>query len=165
MHCLLLVELWLINAGPAAVGLNPVPEASYFFGGDATMHFISIHSLQSVVWSHLRLINHSGLEAQMWCATEATMLRVKHVPLAVTPMLKLLVLTTLQIKDMEALMDNQAAWGALSRREQQEKEGVLRQESECACMLHAGKHVGQDSLGNFCLLVFVNLTNYRPMCA
>lgn len=34
-----------------------------------------------------------------------------------------------QIKNMEALMDNQAAWDALSRREQQEKEGVLRQES------------------------------------
>lgn len=85
--------------------------------------------------------------------------------LAVTPMLKLLVLTTLQIKNMEALMDNQAAWDALSRREQQEKEGVLRQESECACVLHACKHVGQDSLGNLCLLVCVNLTYYRPMCA
>ena len=64
MHCLLLVELWLVKAGPAADGLNPVPEASYFFGGDATMF----------------LISHSGLEAQMWCATEATMLRVKRMP-------------------------------------------------------------------------------------
>lgn len=55
---------------------------------------------------------------------------MKRMPLAVMPMLSLSVLTALQIKDMEALMDNKAAWDALPRREQQEKEGMLRQESE-----------------------------------
>ena len=76
-------------------------------------------------------------------------------PLAVMPMLSLLVLIALQIKDMEALMDNKAAWDALSRREQQEKEGVLRQESECACTLHVSKHVGQNAVGVLCLLPFM----------
>ncbi len=58
------------------------------------------------------------------------MLQTKGTPPAVMPMLSLLVLNALQIKDMEALMDDKAAWDALSRREQQEKEGALRQESE-----------------------------------
>ena len=66
----------------------------------------------------------------MWCATKATLLQTKGTPPAVLPMLSLVVLNALQIKDMEALMDNKAAWDALSRREQQEKEGALRQESE-----------------------------------
>ncbi len=51
-------------------------------------------------------------------------------PLAVMPILNLLLVNALQIKDMESLMDNKAAWDALSRREQQEKESVLRHESE-----------------------------------
>ena len=35
-----------------------------------------------------------------------------------------------EVRDLEALMDNKAAWQALPKREQQEKESVLRQESE-----------------------------------
>ena len=35
-----------------------------------------------------------------------------------------------QVRDLEALMDDKAAWDRLSKREQQEKENVLRQESE-----------------------------------
>ena len=84
------------------------------------------------------------------------MLQMKGTPPAVMPMLSLLVLNALQIKDMEALMDNKAAWDALSRREQQEKEGVLRQESECACTLHVCKHVGQMLWAScvFCLACY-----------
>lgn len=92
------------------------------------------------------------------------MLQIKRMPLAVMPMLSSLVLNALQIKDMEALMDNKAAWDALSRREQQEKESVQRQESESPRALHVCKHVGQDGLAIFCLLAFVSLTYHRPMC-
>lgn len=35
-----------------------------------------------------------------------------------------------EVRDLEALMENKAAWQALPKREQQEKESVLRQESE-----------------------------------
>ena len=37
-----------------------------------------------------------------------------------------------QVRELEDLMANQAAWEALPKREQQEKESVLRQESESA---------------------------------
>ncbi len=70
-------------------------------------------------------------------------------PLAVMPILNLLLVNALQIKDMESLMDNKAAWDALSRREQQEKESVLRHESEYSCTLHVCKHVGLNALGVF----------------
>jgi len=35
-----------------------------------------------------------------------------------------------QVRDLEALMENKTAWDALPKREQQEKESALRQESK-----------------------------------
>lgn len=47
-----------------------------------------------------------------------------------------------QVRDLEALMDDKAAWDALSQREQQEKESVLRQESgsQRSWAINSAKH-------------------------
>ena len=37
-----------------------------------------------------------------------------------------------QVRELEALMEDAVAWGALPKREQQEKEQVLRHESQCS---------------------------------
>lgn len=61
----------------------------------------------------------------------------------------------MQVRELEDLMANQAAWETLSKREQQEKETVLRQESEspCTSFLHdtdttiAGMRRGDPACG------------------